>query len=280
MKQIMGQMLSGRVGVDEYVFTGIPKIAGFAPVGQNGWAIAFTQNSQEFLATANSLRNITLIVVGSALGIVTIILLYSIRRIVRPINAAVAGLKDIAQGEGDLTMRLQAQSKDEVGELAKQTAAATYDIKDKAGAIQGTTAKTVQQISEINAVITDVNEVVSSIATAVEEQSAATQEIASNVNQMSQGINEVNENVNQSSVVAGEITKDIVEVSTIANEMFTSSAQVSESAHELSALSEQLSQLVGQFKTEESAQAVQTKLVTKAQPVIPRSKSAKQAART
>jgi len=41
------------------------------------------------------------------------------RSIVRPVNAAVAGLKDIAVGQGDLAMRLEASSKDEVGELAR-----------------------------------------------------------------------------------------------------------------------------------------------------------------
>ena len=408
MQIIMKQMLSGKVGVEEYTFTGIHKIAGFAPVGMNNWSIAFTQNSDEFLATSHHLRNVTLIVMGCSLGIVAILLLSSIRKIVQPINAAVSGLKDIAQGEGDLTMRLAVLTKDEVGELAtwfnlfieklqhiirdvtagvhtvsasstqlsqiseqmnqgaqmasdksntvataaeemsanmnnvaaameqsttntnivataseemsatigeiaqhaekaraissnaaqraneatgninelgesaksigkvietiteiseqvnllalnatieaarageagrgfavvaneikelaKQTAAATYDIKDKVGAIQGTTAITVQQISDINEVINDVNTVVSSIATAVEEQSAATQEIATNVTQMAQGIGEVNENVNQSSVVASDIAQDIVAVSTIASEMFTNSSQVSESSHGL-----------------------------------------------
>ncbi|ADW18646.1 methyl-accepting chemotaxis sensory transducer with Cache sensor [Desulfobulbus propionicus DSM 2032] len=418
-------MLSGKSGVAEYVFTGLDKIAGCAPVGVNGWSVAVTQNAEEFLLASTRIRDVTLTVIGVALVLVTLILIVSIRRIVRPINAAVAGLKDIAQGEGDLTMRLAVVSKDEVGELAtwfnvfidklqhiirdvaagvhtlsssstelsqiseqmnqgsqqasnkantvataaeemsanmnnvaaameqsttntnivataseemsstigeiaqhaekarvisdnaakkahdatnninelgesaksigkvietiteiseqvnllalnatieaarageagrgfavvaneikelaKQTAAATYDIKDKVGSIQGTTARTVQQISEINEVITDVNEVVGSIATAVEEQTAATAEIASNVNQMAQGINEVNENVNQSSVVATEIAREISDVSTIAGEMFTSSSQVSTSAHDLSALAEQLNQMVGQFKTE------------------------------
>ncbi|WP_051957844.1 bacteriohemerythrin [Desulfobacter vibrioformis] len=40
-------------------------------------------------------------------------------RIVRPINATVAALKDISEGDGDLTQRIAIQSRDEIGELAK-----------------------------------------------------------------------------------------------------------------------------------------------------------------
>jgi methyl-accepting chemotaxis protein len=39
--------------------------------------------------------------------------------ITRPIKQAVAGLKDIAKGEGDLTQRLAIRSNDEIGEMAK-----------------------------------------------------------------------------------------------------------------------------------------------------------------
>jgi methyl-accepting chemotaxis protein len=136
----------------------------------------------------------------------------------------------------------------EIKELAKQTAAATQDIKDKIGAIQGTTSMTVGQITEITQVITTVNEVVGNIATAVEQQSAATKEVATNVAQASRGIQEVNENVNQSSSVAGEISRDIAGVTVSMNEMSTSSSQVNLSAQELSQLSEHLKQMVDQFK--------------------------------
>jgi methyl-accepting chemotaxis protein len=136
----------------------------------------------------------------------------------------------------------------EIKELAKQTASASQDIKEKIGAIQGTTTTTVGQITDITEVITEVNEVVSTIATAVEQQSATTREIADNVSQASQGIQEVNENVNQSSTVSTEISRDIAGVSATMNEISTGSEQVNLSAQELSKLSERLKQMVEQFK--------------------------------
>jgi methyl-accepting chemotaxis protein len=136
----------------------------------------------------------------------------------------------------------------EIKELAKQTAAASQDIKRKIEGIQGTTATTVGQISEINQVIANVSSVVTNIATAVEEQSAATREIAGNVAQASLGIQDVNENVNQSSSVSSDISGEIAGVSESINKMSNSSNQVNLSAQELSQLSESLKQMVDQFK--------------------------------
>ncbi len=136
----------------------------------------------------------------------------------------------------------------EIKELAKQTAAATGDIKEKIEGIQGTTNMTVSQITEVTQVIADINEVVAIIATAVEEQSATTREISNNVSQASVGIQEVNENVNQSSAVSLEISKEISGVSGSMSEMSVSGDQVNESAHTLFQVSENLRQLVLQFK--------------------------------
>jgi len=136
----------------------------------------------------------------------------------------------------------------EIKELAKQTAEATEEIKNKIEGIQSSTKGTVEQIEQISNIINDVNGIVATIATAVEEQSVTTKEIAHNVVQASQGIQEVNENVNQSSTAANEIAKDISEVNRASIEMSENSSQVNLSAEELSKLAEKLRKIAGNFK--------------------------------
>jgi methyl-accepting chemotaxis protein len=68
----------------------------------------------------------------------------------------------------------------EVKELAKQTAQATEDISRKIEAIQTNTRGAVAAIKEIGAIIGQINDFQTTIASAVEEQAATTKEIARN----------------------------------------------------------------------------------------------------
>jgi methyl-accepting chemotaxis protein len=136
----------------------------------------------------------------------------------------------------------------EIKGLAKQTSEASIDIKAKIGNIQESSSGSLVDMREISAVITEVNDIVSTIAAAVVEQSSATREISENISQASQGIDEVNQNVSQSSIVADEITKDISDVNQSSSEMADRSGQVSLSAEELSKLAANLNEMVGRFK--------------------------------
>jgi methyl-accepting chemotaxis protein len=136
----------------------------------------------------------------------------------------------------------------EIKELAKQTAEATVEIKNKVGGIQQSTEETVSEIQQVSKVVNDVNEIVSTIATAVEEQSSTTKEIAENVSQASQGIQEITENVAQSSTVSGEIAQDIADVNQSAGEMTNSASQLNLSAQGLSNMATELKTLVEKFK--------------------------------
>jgi len=136
----------------------------------------------------------------------------------------------------------------EIKELARQTAEATQDIKDRINKIQSSTSGAVTQVEGISKVIHDVNEIVTTIATAVEEQSVTTKEIAGNVSQASGGIQEVSENIAQLSTVAGEIARDIADVNQSSNDMSNSSSHVDMRSQELSKLAAQLKSMVGKFK--------------------------------
>ncbi len=136
----------------------------------------------------------------------------------------------------------------EIKELARQTAEATLEIRQRIDAIQSSTSTTVTEMEQINTVINDVNTIVTTIASSVEEQAASTDEIASNVAQAAQGIAEVNENVAQSSSVSGEISVEIAEVSQVAGKINLDSGKVNDQASELLSLSDQLAKTVNQFK--------------------------------
>ncbi|WP_300464268.1 methyl-accepting chemotaxis protein [Desulfobacula sp.] len=95
MESITSQMLAHKSGVDHYVFKGIKKIAGYAPVTMTGWSIGVTQNEAEFMGPVHAIRNLVLIAGGIFLFITLMGILWFSRSITLPINRIIAGL-----GEG------------------------------------------------------------------------------------------------------------------------------------------------------------------------------------
>jgi methyl-accepting chemotaxis protein len=83
----------------------------------------------------------------------------------------------------------------EVKELAKETAKATEDIGQKIEAIQGDTQRAVEAIRQIGAIISQINDIQSTIASAVEEQTATTKEISGNLAEAARGSAEIAHNV-------------------------------------------------------------------------------------
>jgi len=83
----------------------------------------------------------------------------------------------------------------EVKELAKQTAKATEEIKQKIGVIRENTGGAVTAIGGIKEVIEKISHISTEIATAVEEQSATTSEMARNVTEAARGATTISDNI-------------------------------------------------------------------------------------
>jgi methyl-accepting chemotaxis protein len=124
----------------------------------------------------------------------------------------------------------------EVKELAKETAKATEDISRKIEAIQTDTKAAVDAIGTISAVINQINDISSTIATAVEEQNATTNEMSRNAGEAASG--------------SGEITKNIGGVAEASENTARGATDTQKAVQQLAEMSTQLSGLVGQFKIE------------------------------
>jgi len=86
--------------------------------GKQVGVMVFVYNAGELFA---QFRTIKQGILGLSLALLLAILVplfFSVRAVIIPIKRTVAMLKDIAQGEGDLTKRMQILKNDEIGELA------------------------------------------------------------------------------------------------------------------------------------------------------------------
>ena len=136
----------------------------------------------------------------------------------------------------------------EIKELAKQTAAATQDIRSRIEGIQHSTENTTANIEEIARIIQQIQETIVKVTEAVESQKTTTAEMTENIIQASQGIAEINENVSQSSTVAREIADDIVQVSELNKVVSQACHDVDEQASGLFGIAKVLKEIVSVFR--------------------------------
>ncbi|MGE3171336.1 MAG: methyl-accepting chemotaxis protein [Planctomycetota bacterium] len=136
----------------------------------------------------------------------------------------------------------------EVKDLARQTAEATQDIRQRIERIQGSATQSVQSIGAIDKVIQQVSQASRSIATAVGEQRSATQEISQSLATNTRTVEVVNRNVEESVTASRDISKSIAEVDTNARATARTAATTEEAGRQLSGLATELEGIVARFR--------------------------------
>ena len=99
MKNFSANMISGKSGVEKYIFEGDTKSCGYAPVKTTGWSVALTLPDSEFLAPVYLVRNIVAVVGLIFLIIGIIISLLFARSISVKLKEAVVFASRIASGD-------------------------------------------------------------------------------------------------------------------------------------------------------------------------------------
>ncbi|MDR1256695.1 MAG: methyl-accepting chemotaxis protein, partial [Spirochaetaceae bacterium] len=111
-------MLDNKSGFLSYEFNGRDTYAGFVPVEGYAWKFVVVAEREELLA---GITRLIIFIAGTGLVLLAAGIIMAIltgRSVSRPVGYAARALKDISEGEGDLTMRLDINSRDELGDLA------------------------------------------------------------------------------------------------------------------------------------------------------------------
>ena len=189
------------------------------------WRVGLAVASASLTANATwlTLQNI-LIGVVCAIA-VSIGLWFATGNIVRPIQASVRGLQAIAEGEGDLTLRLDESRQDELGDLARQfnrfaerMQSILLDIRKTAGDLSmnattvGTTSseldesanRTSEQTSDVAEAARELSSGMQSADSATTTANEAIQAITTTMTQLVGGIGTITERADTSATVAAQ----------------------------------------------------------------------------
>ena len=135
----------------------------------------------------------------------------------------------------------------EVKDLAQQTNEATEDIRAKVEGMQQRMGHAVKDVSQTQQVMSDIHDLVISIATAVEEQSVTTRDIASRTSEVAKGLQHTMASVSQAQQLSQDIAEDLTTVNSTSSELKEASEQLQTHASELSTMSSSLRRLVERF---------------------------------
>ncbi len=157
---------------------------------------------------------------GLSLGTVALIVIFS-ANILRRIRLIVTMLKDIAEGEGDLTARLP-ENKDELGDLARHFNIFVGHLRDMIGEIRdnaGSLSSAAEQMSgvagQVSAGAQDTTDRSSMVSAAAEEMSANTSSVAVSMEQTSGNLTSVASAAEEMSATIGDISGNSDQARTI-----------------------------------------------------------------
>jgi len=189
---------------------GVQYISAAAPMRYSGWTLLLTAPSSEFISE-NVLNLIRIFIIIALAGLITAVAVgfFVAYRIVEPINRITLALKNISQGEGDLTIKLPTDGGDETSVLSSYFNETILKLKNSIQKV-GSDSKEMKEVgSDLESNMLSVSEFVGEITggidglqTSFTEQEKSIAETDSSINRIIMTLKELNESiVRQASIV-------------------------------------------------------------------------------
>jgi methyl-accepting chemotaxis protein len=198
------------------IFESYPFYVGGA---KTAWTILASVPEEDVFATVNRLTRVAIIIIVIAIVIAGGITFVVAGTIAKPIVNVSLTLRDISEGEGDLTKTIAVHSKDEIGDLAKYFNLTLEKIKDLIVSIKRQTValfdignELASNMTETAAAINEITSNIQSIKGRVINQSASVTETNATMEQITVNIDKLNGNVEKQSASVSKSSSAIEEM--------------------------------------------------------------------
>ncbi|ELR65539.1 Methyl-accepting chemotaxis protein [Photobacterium marinum] len=225
-RDVSAQKMQQVIASDKLYFTeldGREKAVAVTAIPNTSWAIALVMDKATLEAPLNAML-VKQFMIGLAIMLfVSAFTAWLVSQLFRGLNNVSAALSDIANGEGDLTVRIDVQSDDEVGELAEnfnqfvsRLHVMASNLRDITLQLNRAAAESADSATERSNRIRYQQDEITMVATAVTEMASATQEIAGNAENTAKTseqavamTEEGNAQVGQSQSSIGNLAKEV-----------------------------------------------------------------------
>jgi len=210
---------------------------------------SFQSIAKENISNGITTQVIVSIVIIIAL-IVTLVVCLQIF-VTRPIKNTISMIKDIAQGEGDLTKRLDVKTKDEIGELStwfnqfiEKLQDLIKEVSENANTIDQASSGFTKLSAGMNTGVDDLSARSSSVATAADDMSANMTSVAAAMEEASTNINMVATASEEMSSTINEIAQNAEKARSITDNAVTQTQNASQQVNELGQAADQIGKVV------------------------------------
>jgi Methyl-accepting chemotaxis protein len=198
------------------------------PIGASPttWSVMIGSTESYIMKDVNSLKSFVIILASIAIVIAVVIIYLVLNSTTAPIVRVADTLKDISEGEGDLTRSIAVSSEDEVGDLALYFNKTIKKIKDlvlmikKQAHVLGdigndlssNMTETAAAINEITSNIQSIKSRVISQSASVTQTNATMEQVIANINKLNGHVENQSRNVSQASSAIEEMVANISSV--------------------------------------------------------------------